>query len=80
MEKSIYSREYGVFLELLREAREDALLTQQALAEKLGTTQTQISKCERGERRLDVIELREWCSVLSIEMHDFIKKLEMWLG
>lgn len=76
MEKSIHSREYGIFLELLRETREQAGFTQQAIAERLGTTQTQISKCERGERRLDVIELREWCAALGVEMHDFAKKLE----
>lgn len=75
MDKSIYSREYTVFLQLLRQMRELKGLTQQQVAERMGTTQTNISKCERGERRLDVIELRQWCFVLGVEAHDFLKEL-----
>lgn len=42
---------------LLKQARLDAKLTQMDAAEKLGKTQAYISKCELGERRIDVIEL-----------------------
>ena len=80
MEKSIYTRQYGVFLTLLREAREDAGLTQQDLAAKLDTTQSQVSKCERGERRLDVIELREWCAALGVKTPKFVAKLDETLS
>jgi len=80
MEKSIHSSGYIAFLDLLRAVREEAGLTQQIVATKLGTTQTIISKCERGERRLDVIELRDWCAVLGVNMLDFIARLETILG
>src|ERR1039458_10513355 len=53
MEKSIHSTRYAVFLKVLREARERAGLTQVQLARKIGETQTFVSKCERGERRVD---------------------------
>lgn len=76
MEKSIYSERYTLFLSLLRRARKRAGLTQVTLAERLNETQTFVSKCERGERRLDVIELQEWCSALGITMHEFIASLE----
>jgi transcriptional regulator with XRE-family HTH domain len=76
MEKSIYSREYALFLTVLRHARDKAGLTQIALAERLGSTQTFISKCERGERRLDFVEVTAWCKALGIETHEFLQELE----
>lgn len=42
---------------LLKRARLDANLTQIEAAERLGKTQAYISKCELGERRIDVVEL-----------------------
>lgn len=72
MEKSIHTSEYALFLRLIRQARLDADLTQEGLADLLGTTQTFVSKCERGERRLDVIELHTWCSALGIDTARFV--------
>ena len=59
MDKSIYSAHYTLFLELLRDARQRAGLTQEEVALHLGNTQSFVSKCERGERRLDIVEVRE---------------------
>src|ERR1022692_835837 len=64
MEKSIHSTRYAVFLSVLREARERAGLTQVQLARKIGETQTFVSKCERGERRVDVVEPRDRTSAV----------------
>ena len=57
MPKSIHSSEYKNVIKKLRAAREAVGLTQQDAAEKLDKPQSYISKIERGERRLDVIEL-----------------------
>lgn len=76
MEKSIYTREYGAVLRLLREAREAAELTQVQLAEKLGQTQSFVSKAERGDRRLDVIQLRTILGALGVPLADFVRRLE----
>ena len=46
------------FLKRLRQARKDAGLTQVEVAQRLGKTQSFVTKAERGERRLDVVELR----------------------
>ena len=70
MEKSIYSQDYAVFLRLLKEAREQAGTTQEQLAARLGQTQSFISKCERGERRLDVVEAGTFCMALGISLSD----------
>lgn len=76
MEKSIYSADYAAFLDLLRASRERAGMTQIFLAEKLGATQTFVSKCERGERRLDIVELRLWCWALGIKLETFAKHFD----
>jgi transcriptional regulator with XRE-family HTH domain len=76
VEKSIYTKQYGVLLVTLREAREAAGLSQIDLALRLGTTQSIVSKCELGRRRLDVIELREWCHALGLPLAQFALELE----
>ncbi|MBL8841971.1 MAG: helix-turn-helix transcriptional regulator [Planctomycetes bacterium] len=48
---------YREFLKRLREARVAAGLTQVEVARRLGKPQSFVSKCESGERRVDVVEL-----------------------
>jgi transcriptional regulator with XRE-family HTH domain len=76
MEKSIHSVGYAVFLKVLRKAREDARLTQTQLAQRIGETQTFVSKCERGERRVDVVELRTFCRAFGLSLKQFVAVLE----
>lgn len=76
MEKSIHSQEYLLFLKMLRDAREKSGLTQGEVAERLRESQSFVSKCERGERRLDVVELRAWCAALEIPLHEFFMQFE----
>lgn len=51
--------------------REEAGLSQQALAERLGVPQSFISKIETGERRLDILELRAICIALGLPLGRF---------
>ena len=76
MDKSIHSENYQLVISLLKNARVDAGITQIDLANKLGVTQTFVSKCERCERRLDIIELRSFCTAIGINLLDFIEALE----
>lgn len=80
MQKSIVSRDYKVFLRLFREAREKAMLTQVEVAEKIGQSQSFVSKCERGERRIDVVELRTYCLAFEISFAEFTKEFDRALG
>ena len=59
MRKSIHSETYQRFTELMVQARKDAGLTQQQLADRLGKPQSFVAKYENGERRLDVVEFLE---------------------
>ncbi|MEI2781221.1 MAG: helix-turn-helix transcriptional regulator [Candidatus Competibacter sp.] len=78
--KTIHSTEYADFLRLLRQFRERQGLTQEQLAEKLGATQSFISKCERGERRIDALELRAFCLAMGVSMTAFVAELEQILS
>jgi transcriptional regulator with XRE-family HTH domain len=74
--KNIHTTEQKYLLALLRELRQKAGLTQAQLAKLLHTDQTVISKYETGERRLDILELREICQALGISLPDFARRLE----
>lgn len=76
MKSSRYSHDYVLFLKQLREARLQAGLSQLQLAEALGQRQTFVSKVELGDRRLDVIELRDWVVALGGDTVGFIAGLE----
>ena len=80
MEKSIHSAQYAVFLRLLRKARLQAGLTQAQLARKIRETQTFVSKCERGERRVDLVELRTICKIFGMTLKRFVAVLEREIG
>lgn len=57
---------------LLRQTRLDANLTQLQLAEKIGQTQSYVSKYENGEQRLDLIELEAVCKAAGISLTTFV--------
>ena len=80
VQKSIFTSEYSVFRNLLRELRTQKGFTQVQLSEALGLPQSFVSKYETGERRLDVIEVRALCDCLGISLSTFIKKLEAKLS
>jgi transcriptional regulator with XRE-family HTH domain len=76
IEKSIFTREYAIFLSTLRRLREISGRTQADVAKVLKRDQSVVSKCERGERRMDVIELRAYCRAIDMELQEFINILE----
>ena len=58
MDKSIYSKEYTTITKRLKQARINAGLKQEEVADRLSKPQSYISKIERGERRVDIVELK----------------------
>ncbi|NPA72312.1 MAG: helix-turn-helix transcriptional regulator [Gammaproteobacteria bacterium] len=71
----IYGRRYEAVRRVLRKVRREAGLTQVQLAEKLGKGQSYVSKVERGEQYLDVLEFVEWCEACSTPSDKVIKKI-----
>jgi transcriptional regulator with XRE-family HTH domain len=73
--KSVHTRNYQLFLELLIKARKDAGVTQEQLAKRLNRPQSFVSKCENGERRLDVIELLQFLQSIGVEPLNFLRRV-----
>jgi transcriptional regulator with XRE-family HTH domain len=76
MRKSIHSAEYLAFLALLREVRLAHGVTQTELANRLDQSQAFVSKSERGDRRIDAIELWRICQALDEPFAAFISRLD----
>jgi transcriptional regulator with XRE-family HTH domain len=76
MEKSIYSPEQEALQRVLRQLRLGAGLRQEDLAARLNEPQSFVSKCESGERRLDLIELRQLCDALGVTLLELVERFE----
>ena len=74
--KSLHDRIYEKLVASLKDARNDAGVTQTELASRIGTDQSYVSKYERCERRLDYVEVRTVCQALGLEPAKFIKTFE----
>ncbi len=68
---ALHTRRYKAFIERLRKAREEAGITQVELAKALKRSQTWVSKCELGERRVDFVELEDIANALGKELEWF---------
>ena len=77
--KSVFTDEYEAFLRRLVSARIEAGLTQQELANRINRPQSFVSKYERRERRLDVLEFISVCHVLNADTCSIIREIEGYL-
>lgn len=75
MTKSISSKTYGRFREILKVQREKLGLSQTELADRLGQPQQFVSRYELGERRLDIGEFLEIAEHLEIDPVKTVKEL-----
>ncbi len=75
MAGTAHSHRYRQLRKLLIEARQTAGLTQADLAKRLGKPQSFVSKYERGERRLDVLELIDIATAIGLDIPTFIARL-----
>ena len=66
-------------LSLLRLVRTEAGLTQADVAQRLKQPQSFVSKYESGERRLDILELREGCHAIGVPLPEFVDRLDQAL-
>lgn len=73
---SIYTPEYALVLSLLRRARKARGITQAQVAQKLQYQPAAISKIERGELRLDIVQLRSYCEAIQVPLVAFVEQFE----
>ena len=76
MEKSLHRKEYKILLKLLYEQRMKTGLKQEELARKLGVHQSFISKIENGDRRIDLVELQDFCEALGTDLLAFVQEYQ----
>jgi len=67
------SQKNNHLLEKLRSARLEAGLTQVEASKKLKKPQSYLSKIERGERKIEAIELGDFAKIYNKDINYFIK-------
>ena len=80
MSGSLHTPAYKRFLDALIAFRKGKGVTQVQLAERIGRTQVWVSKCERGDRRLDVIEIVELARGIGVEPAEIVRLAEAALN
>lgn len=73
MTKAIYSKDHQFIVEQLKKARKESGFDQIEIAKMLGKTQSHVSKIESGQRRIDVVSLKEFARIYKKDLSFFIK-------
>lgn len=73
MPRTVNNDEHMIIVKRLKEARLEAGLDQIEVAEKLNRTQSYVSKIESGQRRFDVLQLKEFAKIYNKPLDFFIK-------
>ncbi|MBM4104472.1 MAG: helix-turn-helix transcriptional regulator [Planctomycetes bacterium] len=72
--KTIYTAEYKSLIVQLKKARQQSNLSQTEVSQKLGVTQSFISKVEAGQYRLDIIQLKQFARLYNKKLTFFLKE------
>ena len=73
MAETIYSKEHKYIVKQLKKARGKSGLSQKQVAKILRKTQSYISKIEAGQRKIDVVQLKEFAKIYKKNFSFFIK-------
>lgn len=76
MPKSLYRMETRVLLDVLKELRSEAGLTQAQCSRELGRPQSFMSDVERGVRRMDLVQMRDLCNVFGVGLRTLVRRFE----
>jgi len=72
----LHSPDYTVFIEVMKAARKGHGVTQAELARRIGQPQSFVSKYERQERRVDVVEFLDIMNALEANALEWIRTVE----
>lgn len=73
---SLYSDEHAALVQLLRDLRMEAGLSQERVAKLLRRPQTYVSAVEVGQRGLDLLQVRELAAVYGVSFPDFARTFD----
>lgn len=73
--KAFHSQDYADLIRGIVDARHDANLTQQDVADRLGKPQSFVAKVEGSERRLDIAEFVDFAHALSRDPVDLLQTM-----
>jgi len=71
-----WSIQESLLLDLLKSIRLEAGLSGPNIQKLLGRPNSYVAKVESGDKRLDILELNEYCKVCNISLTEFAKRLE----
>lgn len=74
MPNTLYDPDHEALVAMLRELRLKKRLHQADLAARLGRSQSFVSNVEGGQRRLDLLELRDWCRAVDADVVSVVRK------
>lgn len=74
-QKTIHNEQYQYLLGQLSLERRRLGLSQAEVAESLGMTQSEISKIETGERRVDILEFKNIINVYRVNKNEKLNGL-----
>lgn len=75
MPRSVHSKRYQKFLELLVAARKATGMTQRSLAARLKIPYATVANIETGQRRVDVAEFIELVEILDMDAAETVSQL-----
>jgi len=71
-----YQKTYDALVGLLIQAREESGMTQREVSESLGMSHSFLSKCETGERSIDVIDLLQLAKLYGKPIQYFFPSMD----
>lgn len=80
MRKSVNRPEFAEAAHCLLELRQKAGLNQTELAARIGYTQPYVSAVEIGFRRLDILQLKDWCTACGTNLEAFGRMVDQRLA
>jgi transcriptional regulator with XRE-family HTH domain len=78
--KTIHDKAYATLIAGLRDARKRRGISQVDLAKRIGRQQSHVSKLERGERRLDVLEYVVVARAIGVDPCEPLRKLALLIS
>jgi len=73
MKKSIFSEDHKYLINQLKKARVEVGLEQEEVARLLRRTQSYVSKIESGQRRIDIVQLKQFARLYKKPINYFLK-------